>query len=106
MLSAQHLLCSHIVEEFVLCFSLKILSKSSHLYSSDTNYKAVQQALTLLNTASAACHGRLGASRFPMLLQVPRGLQLRTEKARVMWTMQRGHLAVQTKTAYKQSFGK
>lgn len=70
MLSAKHVLCSHIFKEFVLYFSLKILLKSSHLYSSDTNYKVVQQALTLPNTANAACHGQLWD--IVSILQVPR----------------------------------
>lgn len=59
MLSAKHALCSHIFKDFVLYFSLKIRLKSSHLYSSDTNYKVVQQALTLPNKAKAACHRQL-----------------------------------------------
>lgn len=45
MLSAKHVLFSPIFKEFVLYVSLKILQESSHLYSSDTNYKVVQQAL-------------------------------------------------------------
>lgn len=69
MLSAKHVLCSHIFKEFVLYFSLKILSKSSHLYSSDTNYKAVQQAFTLPNKANAACHGQQWDIMFPHTIE-------------------------------------
>lgn len=35
-----------------------------------------------------------------------KAVQLWTRAAKVMWTMQRGHSAVQIKTRYKQSFGK
>lgn len=75
--------------------------------SSDTNYKAVQQALTLPNKANAACHGQLGDIMPPRAIQcAKRTVQLWMRKARMMWTMQRGHLVVQIKTGYKQSFGK
>lgn len=81
LLSAKHALCSHVFKGFVFYFSLKVFLNSSHLDSSDTNYKVAPWAPALPNEASDSCRGQIWCTRLPTTTQcAKRTVQLGKER--------------------------